>query len=517
MDLKTIRHKELVIVGLCLLIGFVLRVYTFDKRSLWMDEIHTFNDSRDDLRGQIEYYKEDPTYLHPPLFYVLTHIFYPFEKPERDLRVIPLILGTLSIPLMYLLARQFSPHIALFCTLSLTLMTYHISLSQDGRSYTLTMFLAMAGLYFFTKHLRTLNKGYLLLASFFYATLIHLSYSVIPFVVFSQVLSFYRMNDESRPYPFSSVLILNGLILFFCLPWALFILLHAKGHAWMHPLHTEDPGSFWTIIYWIFHDWVPYTPLTLVSFFLLLLFPIVSRNRRSAVVLLMSFVLPIAGVAVFCKLTHVTHFISSRYFISLLPLFLISIYLAVVAWESAFEKMRRFIRPSVIFLILFIASNLLMLPLYFKAEKQDFRGLVAYLKTHLKEGDKIFDASMGYMPGILHYFDAYPEGRHQIATTTRQAGTLLELKRSFTYQNRTHTIYHSKDCCTQYIADGNRLWIVVGKRDARKMRGNSPAVLKGFFDGSFRNFSRFPDDGSMYLFLWDPRNPDEKGIDLPLD
>lgn len=46
-----IKQKEVIILFLCLLVGFVLRFYTLDKKSLWWDEIYTFNDSRDDIRG----------------------------------------------------------------------------------------------------------------------------------------------------------------------------------------------------------------------------------------------------------------------------------------------------------------------------------------------------------------------------------------------------------------------------------------------------------------------------------
>src|SRR3972149_8923761 len=160
--MNKLTQKEIAILLLCLLVGFALRFYAFDKKSLWIDEVHTFNDSRDDLKAQIKFYKENPSYLHPPLFFILTHQFYPFTKPERDLRIIPLIFGTLSIPMIYLLARQFSPSIAFPCALSLTFMTYHISLSQDGRSYSMLMFLGMAGLSFFMKHLMTSKRGYLL-------------------------------------------------------------------------------------------------------------------------------------------------------------------------------------------------------------------------------------------------------------------------------------------------------------------------------------------------------------------
>jgi hypothetical protein len=68
--LNKTKRSELAILILCLLIGFALRFYTFDQKSLWLDEIHTFNESRDDLKGQLKFYKEYPTHLQPSLLSV---------------------------------------------------------------------------------------------------------------------------------------------------------------------------------------------------------------------------------------------------------------------------------------------------------------------------------------------------------------------------------------------------------------------------------------------------------------
>ena len=70
------------ILILCLFIGFALRFYTFDRKSLWDDEVYTFNESRFDQKDQFTHIKENPTYFQPPLFYLLTHLFYPFTKPK---------------------------------------------------------------------------------------------------------------------------------------------------------------------------------------------------------------------------------------------------------------------------------------------------------------------------------------------------------------------------------------------------------------------------------------------------
>jgi len=513
------KRKEILILALCFLAGFVLRFYTFDQKSLWVDEVYTFNDSRDDLSGQMKFYKENPTFLHPPLFFVLTHLFYPFEKPERDLRIIPLIFGILSIPMIYFLSRLFSPDIALPCTLSLTFMTYQISLSQEGRSYTLILFLGMAGLYFFVKHLQTLKKMYLPFAAFFFGILFYISYSSISFIVLTQILWLYRARGNDRKPRLSSFFVLNGLIFLICLPWILFVVFHYKSQSWMTPFQGKVALSYWSILYWVFHDWTLHLPLMIFSIILLILLPVFSTEKRNALLLLILILLPVTGTYLFCELTGINHFFSSRYFINFLPLFFISLYLSLRTIEVKFERLRRYIRPSLLFLIFFIASNLILLPLYYKSEKLNLRGLVNYLKGELKEGDKIFDTepAMGNLPGILHYFGTYPKGRNYFFFFKKESENNIDYAKPFTYEDKQFTIYHSKSCCDEYIKDGGRLWILAGKFVAPKLKNNPSFVLKGFFDASFLNYDRFPFDASIYLFLLDPKSPGEKGIDMPIE
>ncbi|MGA2515114.1 MAG: glycosyltransferase family 39 protein [Thermodesulfobacteriota bacterium] len=511
-------RKEMIILILCLIIGFALRFYTFDQKSLWIDEIHTYNDSRDGIQNQLKYYKENPTYLHPPLFFVLTHSFYPFTKPERDLRIFPLILGILSIPMLYLLSRQFSPNIAIPCTVSLTFMTYHIYLSQNGRPYSLIMLLGMAALYFFMRHLKTFQKRYLIPAAFFFATLFYTSYSSIQFIVLSQILWLYQLREDNKKPAFSCFIIFNGIILFLCLPWLLFLGLNYHGQSVMDPLTLQDIGSLSTILHGILNDWVPHLPLMIISTILLILFPFFSRNRRNALILLGVFVLPVAGLYLYCKLLTVTQFITSRYFINFLPLFFVALFSSLGAVKTKFDKLNKLIRLDLLFVILFIASNLVILPLYYRSEKQDFRSLVNYLNSQLRDGDMIFVNTLTYIPGILHYFGVYPQNRHyKIPFSWKKPEKEFEFRASLISENRGFTIFHSNIPYARYVADGNRLWILTGKEGAKEIKKSSPCVLKGYFDGSFANFRRFPSDASMYLFLWDPKSPEEKGIDMPIE
>ena len=513
------KRKELTILVLCLLIGFVLRFYAFDQKSLWIDEIHTFNDSRVNLQGQLKYFKEHPAdFLHPPLFFVLTHLFYPFEKPERDLRIFPLVFGILSIPMIYLLSNLFSPLIALPCALSLTFMTYHVHFSQDGRSYSLLMFLGMVSLYFFLKHLTTDKKIFLILAALFFAVLFYTSYSAIPFIVLSQLLWFYRIGERHNKPRLSSFFMLNGITLLICLPWIIFLFLNYQGQPIADKVFIEELGSLRNIIWGILNDWVPFAPLTIISVLLLVLFPIFSKERENAIILLALIFLPIAGIFFFCELFNIQYFFSSKYLINFLPLFFISLYLSLDSLQAKFQKVNKISRFQLLFLLLFIASNLTILPLYYRTEKQDFRGLVSYLESHLREGDKIYVRSIAYIPGMLHYFRIYPESRHyNFPVWLDHSQNEIVAKVSIAGPDKKFTIHFSSSCCAQYIADGNRLWIVVGKPAVKEIKERTPSVLKGFFDGSFSCFRRFPSDASMYLFLWDPKSPEEKGIDISIE
>lgn len=254
-----------------------------------------------------------------------------------------------------------------------------------------------------------------------------------------------------------------------------------------------------------------------LSILMLILLPWFSKVKRNGLILLTLLVVPIGGTYLFCRLFDIPHFVTSRYLINLLPIFLIGIYQSFDAIESRFKGLRRFLRLKALFVVLFVASNLIILPFYYPAEKQDFKGLVAYLKNELRQGDKIYVISESYMPGILHYFGTYPEDRKYVATPWKDSDNTIGFKISFLYQYREFTIYHSKGCCSQYVEDGSRLWVITPKWMAKQIRDNSPCVFKGYFDGSYLNFSTFPMDASMYLFLWDPKSPNEKGIDLPIE
>jgi hypothetical protein len=292
---------------------------------------------------------------------------------------------------------------------------------------------------------------------------------------------------------------------------------HYKGQPVTDLRNVQDPLSFWNILYGVFHDWVPYAPLMLTSMILLIILPFFSKNKRNALVLLSVFILPIGGLYLYCRLLNITHFVTSRYFINFLPLFFIALFLSLNAIEVKLERIRKFVRLRLIFVIVFIASNLVILPLYYRSEKQDYRGVVTYLKSQLQNGDKIIVGNALYISVMLHYFGVYPEGRHSIIPAWKVSEKEFEHRVTLIYRDIKFTILYSRSHWFKYLADGSRLWIVADKTNAKTILEKIPCPLKGYFDGSFLNMTRFPTDASVYLFLWDPKSPNEKGIDMPID
>jgi hypothetical protein len=122
-----------------------------------------------------------------------------------------------------------------------------------------------------------------------------------------------------------------------------------------------------------------------------------------------------------------------------------------------------------------------------------------------------------YIPGILHYFGIYPEGRLYLLPSKKLFENEPEYIVPLVIQNKRITFIYSPTSWNKYVTEKERIWMVINKTYANEVKKASPFILKGYFDGSFLNFIRFPMDASMYLFLWDPKSPGEKGIDMPIE
>lgn len=138
-----------IVLGILTLIGFALRIYRLNHTSLWMDEVLMMARA-DPANSWREFFWYPYTLPHPPLHHGLLKVWMTlFGYTEFQGRLVSVILGTLSIPATFLLARSFaSDKASLLAALVATVNYYLIFFSRDLASYA-HLFTAACISYFF--------------------------------------------------------------------------------------------------------------------------------------------------------------------------------------------------------------------------------------------------------------------------------------------------------------------------------------------------------------------------------
>ncbi|MBI3958217.1 MAG: glycosyltransferase family 39 protein [Chloroflexi bacterium] len=131
-------------VLLCLL-GAGVRLLRLDWQPLWWDEGYSVYFATESLAAMVRLTAQD---IHPPLYYALFHLWLTGFGSASPLllRAFSVLIGLLSLPAIWWLARVFypsRPRVALWALLLLAFSPIHIFYSQEVRMYGLEMLLGM--------------------------------------------------------------------------------------------------------------------------------------------------------------------------------------------------------------------------------------------------------------------------------------------------------------------------------------------------------------------------------------
>jgi 4-amino-4-deoxy-L-arabinose transferase-like glycosyltransferase len=138
------RHAEAAL-GLVVLLGLSLRAFWLGHQSLWTDEVLTSLSSTGSLSWVVTQ-KAINTNI-PPLYYAVVHLFLSLGYGERELRLPSVLFGTVSILLLYAIARRLvGKKIALVSGALLAISPFHVWYSQEARPYALFLFLSLLSL-----------------------------------------------------------------------------------------------------------------------------------------------------------------------------------------------------------------------------------------------------------------------------------------------------------------------------------------------------------------------------------
>jgi mannosyltransferase len=142
------KHDRYVqILTVLTLIGGFLRFYNLGFNSIWLDEAATLSFARQSLSQIWEITATGE--FNPPLFNWIEHLMLMFGNSEVVLRFIPALVGTLSIPFIYLLGKEaVNRNTGIIAAAFLAFSIFHIGYSQDARAYTLMLFFLLIAAWF---------------------------------------------------------------------------------------------------------------------------------------------------------------------------------------------------------------------------------------------------------------------------------------------------------------------------------------------------------------------------------
>ena len=172
-----------------------VRLFRLDHTSLWYDELYTVWSSRLPLRYMV---REVMASGHPPLYYLLGHVWFALGQSDTWLRLLSWGAGTGTVALVYLagselLSRRAAIWAAALAALSPVLIWY----SRDATSYSTVAFLATLSFYFLIRGAR--RGGWRNWCGYVAATAaVSLTYYFSPVLIVAGWPAYWLLRDRDR-------------------------------------------------------------------------------------------------------------------------------------------------------------------------------------------------------------------------------------------------------------------------------------------------------------------------------
>jgi len=195
---------------LIVVLAAVLRIFDLSGESYWHDEIIMLRVAHGDLGSIL-------TGGRPPLFIILAHFWIDlFGTSESVTRILPALLGTASIPLIYGVAKAlFNEKVGLVSAFLMAVSQYQIYYSQDLRYYSLFVLMALVSFYFYISALRIKKNFYFILYALS-TILLYYAHDFGLFIIAAQgvyfVLNIRALRVTILKWLLSQLIILAGLL-----------------------------------------------------------------------------------------------------------------------------------------------------------------------------------------------------------------------------------------------------------------------------------------------------------------
>lgn len=377
------------IVAVLTVLALALRAWRLGDWSFEGDEVFTLRDSL------------NPMFTNPrPLIYFLNYYLVRPMLPldEFGLRLLPVIFGTLAIPVLYLVARRLvGTRAALFGALLLVVNPIHVHHSQTARYWSLVFLLCSVYPFALYLGLRERNRGWLSLGVVTGALAI-LAHPTAGLLVGGLALFWatsLRRESLIRVWQSRTARwgVAVGIVLLTVIGWRYVEVLRSwifdrplRVGGEEHLLHSpRGPWIKQASIILSYTDGL--TPALMLIAALGIYFLWRSQSRDLALLFISLFVFPTAFILLLAFRTAV----STTYLVSTTPIFFMGAgvfldRLAGIEWELR----PRWLLPALVTTLVILGGLPTLLSQYRDGRRNDFRGAARWLDQRLGPGDVVF-------------------------------------------------------------------------------------------------------------------------------
>jgi uncharacterized membrane protein len=197
-------------------VGAVLRLWGYNRLSLWLDEGFSLLYSKQEWAAAAGFHGFYSP--HPPLYFTLIKVFNIVLPDAWAGRTVAVLCGVLVLPVFYMLARRLlDPIAALIATGVFALSPIHIYYSQESRMYALVVLSVTASFLALVGFIQTHQRGWAVLYGISLAVAVYADYSSL-FVLGPQalILLYFVWRERRAMLP---MVIAAGLAVLAYLPW----------------------------------------------------------------------------------------------------------------------------------------------------------------------------------------------------------------------------------------------------------------------------------------------------------
>jgi len=411
--------QETLALILILLLGVSLRLYRLDWQSGWFDEVFSVSVSRQPFREITDVAVRD--FVNPPLYYYLLHVWMSVAgESMAAARLFSVLCGGLAIFILFGLVKTLcGARAGLLAALLLAVSQTGVAYSQEARTYSLTLLLALGTAWLFVAALKRpgwwwgfVSCGLVMIYTHYYAAFVLLACFVFsllyrrryPIAIRSWIGAVLVWGVAYLPW------LASGILARFRESTKLTDLGKIVGLRWFtffSSMNTFDNGR-WNGV----NDAAPMWTYPVGA--LLLIAPIVwyaagqLRDKRpadtgsapsSAMVFLAAlWLVPMLGVLGVAGLTHIQYGV--RYiFVALAPYYALS--------AAAIAAIRLSWLRSLVTIAILIFSAGALRAYYFLPSKPDYRGTGEYLGRRVQPYDCIGFVAALRTSRIPRFWDVY--------------------------------------------------------------------------------------------------------------